>query len=156
MGCDGYRQVLNGRWGFARNIVVMPNGTRVVPVEEAGGRIQVYDPAWKFISGWYPDPKGGQFTVRPAESNNIEVIARQHSMRYLYDLNGLLVSQSSYAPTNYIDFSFSGEPSKIPTPWWLWIFSTSFHALIIMAVGAFLVFLGQAIITGHGPTPEKG
>ncbi len=143
--------------GFAHNIIDTTDGTHVVPVREAGGRLQIYSPAWVFIRGWYRDPNGTDFTVLPAESNKVEIIVRKGSMRYLFNLNGELICQSSYAPKKYMDFSDSGQSADVPTRWWLWMFTSPFHSWIILAIGGVLVLLTTSKKTMiGGDIPHKG
>jgi len=126
--------------GFVRHILVMPDGKHVVP-HTPSGRIQVYDPTWKFLRGWHVDASGGVFKLRLASSNQIEVITARGQMRYVYGIDGNLHSQATYKPQSYSDFPVSDESAAVPTPWWLWMFTSPVYSWIIGASGMALLFL---------------
>jgi hypothetical protein len=135
--------------GFVRGTLTMPDGTHVVPVELAGKKIQVYTPDWRFVRAWYVPAGGGQFHLQLAQTNRIEVITRRNAMQYLYDVNGSLISAQSYAPKRFADFAGSAESTRVPTPWWLWMFTSPIHPWLIFALGGVLVFLARRG-TGNG------
>ena len=120
--------------GIVDGVVVMPDGAQVVP-HTASGRIQVYDRDWSFLRGWYVDAGGGVFVLRPAGPNQIEVITARRQMRYVYSLDGSLLSQEGYAPRSYSDFPASGVFAAVPTRWWLWMFTSPFYCGAIIAIG---------------------
>ncbi len=126
--------------GSARGILVMPDGRHVVP-HTASGRIQVYDAAWRFLRGWHVDAGGGVFVLRNAATNQIEVITARRHLRYLYELDGSLVSQATYSPRRYSDLTASGISSDVPTRWWLWLFTSPAHSWIVLALGGLLLLL---------------
>jgi hypothetical protein len=130
--------------GFVRGSLTMPDGTHVIPVELAGNRIQVYSPDWRFVRAWYvPEGGGGRIHIQIAQTNKIEVFTRIHTMRYLYDLDGSLVSAQTYAPKAFTDFPGSDESASVPTHWWLWMFTNPAHSLLILALGGILVFFAS-------------
>jgi hypothetical protein len=130
--------------GFVRGTLTLPDGTHVVPVELAGTKIQVYTPDWRFLRAWYVPAGGrGQFHLQLAQTNRIEVITRRNAMQYLYDVDGSLISAQSYAPKRFADFARSAESSRVPTPWWLWMFISPMRPWIIFALGGVLVFFAR-------------
>ena len=126
--------------GRARGVLVMPSGERVVPLKTAS-RIQVYDSAGRFLRGWQVGASGGAFILRLDESKKIEVLTSRGDRRYLYSLDGELLSQDTYAPGRYSEFYEKGEPLSIPTHWWLWMLTSPFHSWIVAALGGILLFL---------------
>lgn len=120
--------------GVVHGVVVMPDGTQVVP-HTASGRIQVYDRDWKFVRGWNVDASGGTFILRVAGPNQVEVITARGEMRYIYDLNGSLLSQDGYAPRSYSDFPASGVVAAVPTRWWLWMFTSPVYSWAVAVTG---------------------
>lgn len=126
--------------GVVGGVVMMPNGTQVVP-HTASGRIQVYDRDWRFLRGWYVDASGGLFVLRPAGPNQIEVITARRQMRYVYSLDGSLLSQEGYAPMSYSDFPASGFSVAVPTRWWLWTFTSPFYSWAVIGTGMVLLCL---------------
>lgn len=127
----------------ARGIIVMPDGKHVIPLKSAG-RIQVYDPTWKFLRGWHVDAAGGTFILRLFDTDKVEVITARRAMRYVYDSGGVLLSEQTYAPQKYSDFWAPGQKAVVPTRWWWWPFTSPAHSWIIAVTGAILLFLAQS------------
>ncbi len=128
--------------GSVRGALTMADGTHVVPVPVAGNKVQLYTPDWRFLRGWYvPAWGGGQFHLQLAQSNRFEVITRRNAMRYLYNLDGFVVSEESYAPKAFEGFSESAEKVQVPTRWWLWMFTSPIHPWLVMGAGVLLVLL---------------
>ena len=128
--------------GSARGVVVTRDGMHVVPLT-ASGRIQVYDRDWRFLRGWYVDASGGVFVLRPADTNQIEVITARRQMRYVYSLDGSLLSQERYAPRSYSDFPASGVSAAVPTRWWLRMFTNPAWSWAVGVTGGALLFLAD-------------
>jgi len=130
--------------GFVHGPLTMPDGTHVIPVALAGNRIQIYGPDWQFVRAWYvPAGGGGRVSLQIAQTNRIEVIARIHTMRYLYNLDGSLISAQTYAPKTFHDFPGSNESIRVPTPWWFWMLTSPMHSWLVFAFGLVLVFLNS-------------
>jgi hypothetical protein len=138
----------NFEWpvGFASGVLIMTDGKQVVPLT-AAGRIQVYDSEWRFLRGWYVDAGAGIFKIRPKD-DKIEVITARGRMRYLYTIDGSLLSQDSYAPQSYADFPAHGPSAVVPTRWWLWLFSHPFFSWATGAAGMLLLILIDKGILG--------
>lgn len=134
----------NFEWpvGFANNVLTTPDGRHVVP-HTAMGRIQVYDPDWKFVTGWFVDAGGGTFKIAIKGQSTIEVITARRHMRYLYTIHGYVVLAESYLPQSYSDFPSPGKSVAVPTHWWLWPFTTPFFSWIIGAVGMALIMFSD-------------
>jgi hypothetical protein len=126
--------------GNVRGVLVMPDGERVVPLK-APGRIQVYDSDWRFLRGWHANAGGGTFTLRLNGTNRIEVFTARRQQRYVYSLDGELLSQETYAPQRYSDFYVPGKSASVPTRWWMWMLTSPFYSWIVGAFGGGLVFL---------------
>ena len=142
--------------GSARGSLTMPDGTHVVPVALAGNKLQLYTSDWRFLRGWYvPAGGGGQFHLQLAQSNKIEVITRRNAMRYLYNIDGTLMSEQSYAPKAFADFPGSTERIQVPTPWWLWMLTSPMHPWLVIAAGGLLVLLGTRGIRGESQTAQQ-
>jgi hypothetical protein len=154
----------NFEWpvGSVRGSLTMPDGTHVVPVVLAGKKLQLYTPAWRFLRAWYvPAWGGGQFHLQLAQSNKIEVVTRRNAMRYLYNVDGSLISEQSYAPKAFADYPGSTEKVHVPTPWWLWMFTSPLHPWLAIAAGAVLVILtrgarGERQTAQQAASPNAG
>ncbi len=133
--------------GFANGVLTTLDGKFVVP-HTTTGRIQVYDPDWKFVTGWFVNAGGGTFKLGLKGRNNIEVITARRQMRYLYTIHGSLLVSETYKPLTYSDFPTSGTSVVVPTRWWLWTFTTPFFSWIVGAVG-------MALIMFSDPTKKK-
>ena len=138
----------NFEWpvGAVHGALTMSDGTHVVPVKLAGNKIQIYNPDWRFLRGWYvPAGGGGQFELQLAGSDRIEVITRRPAMLYLYEPNGLLISTRGYAPKAFADFPGSAENARVPTPWWLWMVTSPIHSWLIFGLGFAVLFLANRL-----------
>ena len=124
--------------GSARRTFTAKNGEHVVLVE-AASRIQVYDPNWRFRNGWRISPGEKGFDLRLGSETNVEVITRHQ--RFVYSLNGELISQGEYAPQQLHDSHKSGESAIVPTHWSLWVLTSPAHSWIVAALGGGLLFL---------------
>jgi len=149
--------------GFVHGSLTMPDGTHVVPVELAGNRIQTYSPDWQFVRAWYvPAGGGGRVHLQIAQTNRIEVIARIHTMRYLYNLDGSLISAQTYAPKTIQEFPGSNESIRVPTPWWFWMLTSPAHSWLVFALGGvFVLFNSRKTKVGRfnsqpGASPNNG
>ncbi len=98
----------------------------------------------------FPLEVEGSIQLQLAGTNNIEVITRRPPMRYLYDLHGSLVSEHSYAPKAFADFPGSAEGTRVPTPWWLWMFTSLMHPWVLMVFGLLLLLFAK-----RGPRNER-
>ena len=124
--------------GLANGVLTTTDGKHVVP-HTASGRIQVYNPDWSYVTGWFVDASGGTFKIGLKGRNHIEVITARQYMRYVYTIDGFLLVSATYKPLKYSDFPASGRSAVIPTHWWFWPFTTPFFAWIIAALGMALI-----------------
>jgi len=124
--------------GRATGIVSLPDGTHIVP-HTPSGRIQVYDRDWRFLRGWHVDAGGGTFKVNRIDPDRIEVVTARGQQRYVYTLDGNLLTTETYAPRSYSSFPESAESHVVPTKPWLWSFS---HPFLSWGVG----MLGMAVL----------
>ncbi len=125
--------------GYAKNVLLMPVHRYAVPLT-ASGRIQIYDMNWGYLRGWSVDANGGTFVLRPEGRDRIEVITARGNLRYLYDLDGTMLSKGTYAPENYGDYPSSGGAYSVPTKWWLLPFTGPFYSWILGVLGGALLF----------------
>lgn len=126
--------------GSASGILVAKDGEHVVLVK-AASRIQIYDPAWKFLRGWHINPGEKVFALRLGGETNIELFTVQSKQRFVYGLNGQLLSQDSYTPQQFSDSHNPGVSATIPTHWWLWMLTSPAHSWIVAALGGGLLFV---------------
>lgn len=124
--------------GSAHGVLVAKSGEYVVLVR-AASRIQVYDPALRFLCGWQINPGEKGFRFRLGSETNIEVLATQSRQRFIYSLNGQLLTQDTYAPEQLPDSDKPRTSVIVPTRWWLWILTSPVHAWIVAAVGGGLL-----------------
>jgi len=122
--------------GHATGVVSTKDGYRVVP-HTASGRVQIYDSNWKFLRGWNVDAGAGTFKLFITDTNHIHVITARLNRHYVYDINGNLVSQESYPATGagYSSFPSEGINCYVPTPIWLWVFTSPFYSWAVAMAG---------------------
>jgi hypothetical protein len=115
-------------------------GEHVVPLVPSG-RVQLYDPNWRFLRGWHVNANGGEFEVECLENDQIGVYAGRGMRHYVFTENGEVVSSANY----------SSEPSSIRNDWTCvvvptstigWVFSSPFISWAVAVVG----FIGLAIV----------
>lgn len=128
--------------GRATGVVSTPDGYFIVPHVPAG-RIQVYDQNWKFVRGWNVNARGGGFRLYVADTNRIHMLAVRGKKHNVYDLNGTLLSESTYdRASNAYSLVPPGKICLVPTPLLLWVFSGPF--LSWLAAGSGILLLGAS------------
>jgi hypothetical protein len=125
--------------GDVSGVVMTPEGNYVVPLEPTG-RIQLYGPQWKFLSGWQVDAEGGDFRVRCTPDRIIHVLTGRGKKHYSFTQNGDPISDDG-------SFSFDLLPNGdevlpaasaaiiVPTSPLLWVFSSPFFCWILIVIG---------------------
>ncbi|MBI3863458.1 MAG: hypothetical protein HY290_16325 [Planctomycetia bacterium] len=126
--------------GFADGVILMPDGTHVVP-HSPSGRVQVYDRDWRFVRGWPVDAAGGTFKLLPAGDDRVEVITARRTLRHTYTLAGKLIESASYSPASYSSFPDRGEKVAVPTSLWLRSFSHPFYSWACGVVGMLILIV---------------
>lgn len=126
--------------GSASGILSLADGKHVVPVQ-APDRVQVYDANWKFLRGWYVDAHAGWFDLRPAGTDKFEVRTARGQLRYVYALDGTLLSQGTYELGAYDHSPAASESARIPTPLWLWALTSPAYSWGVIMAGGVLVYL---------------
>jgi YD repeat-containing protein len=130
--------------GLANGIVSTKDNRLVVP-HVSSGRVQVYDQDWTFLRSWNVDARGGAFKLNISDDNLVHVITARGNWHYVYDPNGTLLSKESYSPVSYSSFPDEGTTCYVPTPWWLWMFSSPIWSWLVVAVGmVFMVWLDRS------------
>ena len=108
--------------GYATGVATTAEGLHVVPHTDSG-RIQIYDANWRFLTGWPVDAGARAFKVLPPANGRVEVITALGQWRYVFDMDGRLISKSTYEPQSYDSFPEEGKSVMVPTPPWLLVFS---------------------------------
>ena len=119
--------------GNASGVITVSNFF-VVP-HTPSGRVQVYGRDWKFVRGWHVDAGGGTFKLKMPDQYHIAVITARGQWHYVFDLNGKLLSKEKYSPASYSAFQGEGQSYVVPTPPWLWVFSSPFYSWLLIALG---------------------
>jgi hypothetical protein len=125
--------------GFVDGVLTTSSHGRIVLIKPAG-RVQVYDPAWRFLRGW---PVSAGLKLRLLQDGTVEVLTKGQK-GFVFDLNGRLLSQETYAVRDFLDLENSlpaGESIFVPTPWWLYVFSSPFLSWLVMLSGFMPVML---------------
>jgi len=115
--------------GYCSGVVTTPQGHFMVPLTRIG-RVQIYDQDWKFVRGWNVDASSGAFKLFIKDTNHIQVVTVRGRRLLEYDFEGHLLSSSNYQPTGtgagYSSFPSPGNTYIVPTPIYLWVFSSPF------------------------------
>ncbi len=90
---------------YSSNVLLFPDGTRVVP-HEPSGRVQIYNAELEFIRGWTIETSGA-WVVVPGMGETFFVYTARQRMKYEFDREGNTISAGTY--------SHEDEPfSKLP------------------------------------------
>jgi hypothetical protein len=130
--------------GYATDVVTTKDNYFVVP-HTPSERVQIYDSNWKFLRGWNVDAGGGTFKLHITDTNRIHVVTARGQMHYVYELNGNVVSSEKYsaAGRSYSSFPEEGDSYLVPTPVWLWVFTSPFYSWLTAAIGLGLFALND-------------
>src|SRR5262245_48758481 len=130
--------------GSASGVVTTRDLFYVVP-HTPSGRVQVYDRNWKFLRGWSVDAGAGTFKLYVTDTNHIHVVTARGHMHYTYDLGGKLLASDAYPNTGtaYGSFPDEGVSCDVPTPIWLWIFSSPLFSWFAAAAGICLLVIKE-------------
>lgn len=128
--------------GSSEGVISTPEGKHIVPLTSCG-RIQVYNPDWSFVTGWPIDAAGGTFKLLWPTDGSIEVVTARGNLRYVFDMEGRLISKDSYKPDTYDSFPDLGQPVVVPTSPWLWVFSKPGYSWAALVIGMALCFVAR-------------
>ena len=123
--------------------VVQDSTGRYVASNTAYSRVQVYDPNLNFITGWSVDDGGGDFHLVMNKNDQVEVLCVRNHRRFVYNLDGNLVTQSGFSWDDYPNLDADTMTVSFPTPIYLLPFTSPF-------LGGFTVILGMIIISLAG------
>jgi hypothetical protein len=127
--------------GLASGVVTTGDRYYVVP-HTSSGRVQVYDRDWKFLRGWSLVSGGtGGFKLYVTDTNHVHVVTLRGRMHYTYDLRGKLLTSENYADIGitYASFPDDGVSCDVPTPIWLWFFSSPLFSWFAAMAGMCLL-----------------
>jgi hypothetical protein len=128
--------------GYTGGVISTGEGLHVVP-HTPSGRIQVYDADWSFLRGWHVDADAGTFKLGAPGGGRIEVITARGQWQYVFDLDGRLISKSTYRPKSYDSFPAEGASLVVPTSPWLWTFSHPGISWTVIAIGMGILIIMQ-------------
>jgi len=137
--------------GYARGAVRDSQGRYVVP-HRPTGRVQVYDADLKFRRGWFIEDDAGEWKVRVADGDRVEVFTSRDRRRLLYDPDGTLLEQETFQPWDYNDIATGPQLAVDPgTPWVLRPFAHPLYGIGMLFLGAIarLAFDRVGIRTGR-------
>ena len=130
--------------GSADGILETTDHFFVVP-HSPSGRVQIYDSRWKFVRGWHVEAGGGTFRLFLSELNRINVVTSRGQWHYVYTLEGALLSAKHYPLGSYDSFPEQGISHTVPTPLWLWTFTSPLYSWLAAMFGMLLLFLNDKI-----------
>jgi len=122
--------------GLVRGIATTPDGVNVVPITPAG-RVQLYDSRWHFIRGWQVNAGGGDFKVETTPEGIIEVFTARGQHHYSFTEDGVRIPADHGGGGILEDYGSlsAGEFTSVPTPPYLWIFSSPFLSWGVGVIG---------------------
>jgi hypothetical protein len=131
--------------GNVRGVVTSSEGNHIVPLVPSG-RIQVYDPHWKFLTGWQVEAHGGDFTVESPQSGVVEVYTGRGSHHYTFTEKGQLISSTTHDQASHRNGS-RAPYTVVPTPLLLWPFSSPFLSWGLVFAGLLLLRMTKRLAT---------
>lgn len=133
--------------GYATGVVSTKDNYFVVP-HTPSGRVQIYDSNWRFLRGWNVDAGAGTFKLHITDTNRIHVVTARGRMHYVYDLNGKVVLIENYSATgrSYSSFPEEGHSYLVPTPVWLWSFTSPLYSWLTAVIGLGLFTLNDKLM----------
>lgn len=120
--------------GSAEGVLITSDGTHIVPHTDSG-RIQIYDEDLNFLRGWSIDAAGGVFQLYPAGDGDFYIYTARGSRKYHYDIYGTLLTWENYSPGSYSRFAGAGHDVRIPTPFYLLVFSSTLYSWFVAVIG---------------------
>jgi hypothetical protein len=123
--------------GYVSGVMRMPDGNVVVPLVPAG-RLQLYDPQWRFLRGWQVNASGGDFRVECTPAGTIEVLTARGRRHYSFTESGDVISDVPSSDSGSDAFyapHAEGQSVVVPTSPLLWVFSSPFFCWGVAAVG---------------------
>jgi hypothetical protein len=114
--------------GFVRGVIRTADGKFVVPIRPVG-RIQIYDPQWRFLRGWNIEALGGPFKFACTPNGTIDVFSLRGMRHYSFTQEGLLLSTDKF------------ELPLPPLPKGQWMMVPTSPLLLIFFHPAVLLFL---------------
>jgi hypothetical protein len=127
--------------GYADGILTTPRGKHIVG-HNAANRVQIYDENWNFIRGWHVEGLGGGFNVALLPNELFEVFTVRGNSRFVYALDGSLVSTSTYSPKTPSPPPAPGESRWFWSWPWMWPLVNPFIAMLTMVLGFVILFIG--------------
>lgn len=132
--------------GSAAGVIAMPSGYHVVPLPWMS-RIQVYDQNWRFVRGWFIESGSGSIDLLPSGQDQFEAFTGKlrhrgyRGFHYIFTLNGDMISRQNYSvddDTMHALIVKQATSVVVPTPIWLWPFSSPIHAWVTLLCGGLL------------------
>jgi hypothetical protein len=127
--------------GYVDQLIVTDDGTKIA-VHNSSGRIQIYDPQWKFQNCIHVDAGGGMFKARLTSKGTLDVWTVRGKHYYEFAANGMQLGKDTYT-ADYSSFPGSGAPGYVPTPWYLMPFSSPLPCGLMFGVGMLFSFLAN-------------
>jgi hypothetical protein len=116
-------------------VIKTTNGNYVVPLVLAG-RVQIYDPRWRFLRGWNVDANGGNFKIEWTADGTIDVFTARGLRHFSFTQDGTLISAKTLSSSlEFYSRDTDGAALVVPTSPFLWIFSSPFISGTIGAIG---------------------
>lgn len=109
--------------GKTDNVLKTEDNIYIVPHQSAD-RIQIYNSELEFIRGWNIDTGGGMYKLVPIDNNQFTIYTVRGDIKYIYDIEGNLISEEEPYQTDYSKLPSEGMTVEIPTPFYL-IFLTN-------------------------------
>jgi len=127
--------------GYVSGVVTLPGGSRAVPLEPSG-RLQIYDPDWRYQRGWQIAAEGGPFKIVTAQPEKIEVYTLRGRHHFTYSEDGQLLANETYTQPYGLVLS-EGSSQVVPTFPLLWPFSSPFLSVGLVVIGGMLLTLSK-------------
>ena len=142
---------MNNEWPIMETSrgLELSDGGYVVPVGHAS-RVQIYDPHWDYVTGWYIRSSGGAFWLNETPERHIRVWTARGNRDFLFDARGNLLSSSTYSSEETIDKNTDRVYKNFELEPWLILFASPGLAISLIFLG-FIAFSLSARISKAKP-----
>lgn len=129
--------------GYVQGIVTSSDGLNIVPLEPSG-RVQIYNPQWRFMRGWQVNAEGGPFRVVVYQPGTIGVYTRRGKHHFTYSATGELLASTTYTEP-FDSMTNEGHSMVVPTFAILWPFSSPFLSVGLVVIGSLALRLSTKL-----------
>lgn len=137
-GLDGLPKTFEWPIGTANEVLVLSDGTNVVP-HIPSSRIQIYNKKLEFQKSWVIEAEGGDFKLYATEDGTFHIYVIETKKRYEYNTSSKLIATAKFQPIEMNELEYESKKVRIPTPIIFLVFGNAFASLAVGVLGIILM-----------------